>query len=198
MEWTVDLDQLTARVVIDSDLQTRPRDNNEQRGKRGTYLSVGRPRTHTQTALGTTRSWALYAGKGATSNNGIHIRDRKHAQRATGIPEQPYHQLFQAENLEAMTTTFWEADDDTPMGVSQHYRVHDDLWIRSSRWKRIQAEGQNQSNGQLQVGESSLRVKQLRASATDPRDLWRHLVTQTRRDTKGTARRYIDCGALSH
>jgi hypothetical protein len=72
----VDLDELAARVAIDVQLQTGP-------AKRGTYLSIGRPNTTTQTTLafpssvvaGTRsstrgrnarRKWALYSGRGAS------------------------------------------------------------------------------------------------------------------------------------
>jgi hypothetical protein len=85
----VNLDELAARLLIDTQLQTKS-------SKRGTYLSLGRPSTTTQTSLafpssvvtGTRsstrgrnakRNWALYAGKSASWSGATQSRAWSHS-----------------------------------------------------------------------------------------------------------------------
>jgi hypothetical protein len=112
-------------VAIDVQLQTGP-------AKRGTYLSIGRPNTTTQTTLafpssvvaGTRsstrgrnarRKWALYSGRGASWSGATQSRAWSHSAGATKASNVYFYDLMAKENLDNVTAIFWKAEDDAPM-----------------------------------------------------------------------------------
>ncbi|KAH0291490.1 hypothetical protein M436DRAFT_79404 [Aureobasidium namibiae CBS 147.97] len=122
----VDLDALTARVSVDLQLQPT-------RGRRGTYLHLGRLRVLVQTKIAlpaTTvsgvrrtnrnpgRKGALYGGKSAQWK-GIPTRTSRHKQGLTGEKDLQIYQTMEDMNLEPITVNFWLAkdDDEDPMEV---------------------------------------------------------------------------------